>query len=92
MRGLLSTRLFSFFSSIYLLCGCPFVLLHGATRPIKQCVVSLQEVKMIYSIRSAQFSAFLATGKRTPTTDEVCDALTAIKEAYPMLEPTDVSS
>mmetsp|Transcript_25773 Transcript_25773/g.57776 ORF Transcript_25773/g.57776 Transcript_25773/m.57776 type:complete len:92 (+) Transcript_25773:294-569(+) len=33
-----------------------------------------------------------ATGKKTPTTDEVCDALNAIKEAYPRLEATDMAA
>jgi len=50
-----------------------------------------QEKKMIYSIQSQQFAAFMFTGRKTPTTDEVCDALNAIKEAYPTLEATDVS-
>ena len=81
--------LFFFFISVVWVSLCVAPRCHAPHQTMR-CLFA--EVKMIYSIRSAQFSAFLATGKRTPTTDEVCDALTAIKEAYPMLEPTDVSS
>jgi len=37
-----------------------------------------------------QFAAFLYTGRKTPTTDEVCDALTRIRTDYPHLEATEV--
>jgi hypothetical protein len=47
---------------------------------------------MIYEVQSAAFRSFLASGKRTPTTDEVCDALTAIKSQYPHLEATEVNT
>jgi hypothetical protein len=46
---------------------------------------------MIYDVKSPQFASFMASGKKTPTTDEVCAALEAIKEAYPKLDATDVS-
>ena len=38
-----------------------------------------------------KFAAFLYTGRKTPTTDEVCDALQKIRTDYPHLEATDVS-
>jgi hypothetical protein len=49
-------------------------------------------LRMIYSTASPQFHNFLYTGKRTPTTDEVCAALDDIKTNYPDLEATEVSA
>eukprot|EP00616_Rhizochromulina_sp_CCMP1243_P007954 CAMPEP_0118962966 /NCGR_PEP_ID=MMETSP1173-20130426/1090_1 /TAXON_ID=1034831 /ORGANISM="Rhizochromulina marina cf, Strain CCMP1243" /LENGTH=72 /DNA_ID=CAMNT_0006911277 /DNA_START=61 /DNA_END=279 /DNA_ORIENTATION=- len=43
---------------------------------------------MIYYLKSPQFAGFLASGKHTPTTDEVVEALNDIKEAYPQMEAT----
>ena len=45
---------------------------------------------MIYLVSTVHFRGFMSTGKRTPSTDEVCDALNAIKERYPHLEATEV--
>jgi len=47
---------------------------------------------MIYDIRSAQYYGFLSSGKVTPTTDEVCDALGEIKKSHPHLDAVQMAS
>jgi hypothetical protein len=47
-------------------------------------------VAVIYDVKSPQFASFMATGRKTPSLDEVVAALNAIKEAYPNLEAEDV--
>mmetsp|Transcript_52817 Transcript_52817/g.67726 ORF Transcript_52817/g.67726 Transcript_52817/m.67726 type:complete len:80 (+) Transcript_52817:73-312(+) len=46
---------------------------------------------MIYDTKSAQFASFMASGKKTPSTEEVYNALNAIKAAYPKLEATEMA-
>ena len=51
-----------------------------------------EEEEMIYPVHSPQFHAFMYTGRRTPTTDEVCAALDDIKNNNPDLEATEMAS
>jgi len=47
---------------------------------------------MIYLVTTPTFRSFMSTGRRTPSTEEVVDAINAIKARYPKLAATDVSA
>ena len=44
---------------------------------------------MIYLTSSHQYLSFMSTGKVTPTTDEVVEALEEIKKKFPNMAPDE---